>query len=110
MPLIAKKTRKFKKKVSSPKILRQLEKLINRWEDAKNTDTLFFLSNPKRAIIANIMIGLARGIGFVFGVSFIGVLLITVIGSVLSHFVSIPIIGEFIGLIVKQVQDYLGNK
>ena len=104
------KKRKKRKRVSAPKILLRLEKLIDRWEDARNTDTLIFLMNPKKAIWANIIIGLTRGIGFLLGVSFIGVLIITIIGSVLSHFVSIPIIGEFIGIIVKQVQDYLGNK
>ena len=98
---------------SAPKIskmLIKLERMINNWEEAKNTDTYIFLSHPKRAIWANMIIGVSRGVGFVIGVSIISVVLLTILGSLLSHFVTIPIIGEFIALIVESVQEYLGNR
>ena len=92
-----------------PKILIKIEDLIQNWEEAKMTDTYLFFSNPKKAIWANMLIGISRGVGFVIGVSIIGVIVVTIIGSILSHFVTIPVIGEFIAMLVKSVQEYLGN-
>lgn len=108
-----KRIKKEKRITSAPnlvKIVTKIEKLINNWEEAKITDTYIFLSHPKKAIWANIIIGVSRGVGFVIGVSIISVIILTILGSVLSHFVTIPVIGEFIAVIVKNVQEYLGNK
>ena len=104
-----KKTIRKKDTLKSYKILFKLEKMITNWENAKNTDTYIFLSHPGKAIWANIVIGISRGVGFVIGVSIIGVIVLTILGSVLSNFVTIPIIGEFVAMIIKHVQEYLGN-
>lgn len=111
--LVNNKTKQQKKADSGPtysRILSKLEKLINNWEEAKNTDTFIFLSHPRKAIWANIVIGISRGVGFVIGVSIISVVVLTLLGWLLSHFVTIPVIGEFIAIIVKHVQEYLENK
>ena len=91
------------------KLFRKLEKMIDRWEEAKMTDTYIFLSNPRKTIWANIVIGISRGVGFVIGVSIIGVFVLTILGSILSKFVTVPVLGEFIALVVEHVQNYLGN-
>lgn len=85
------------------------EKIISKWSAARITDTYMFLKRPWKTIWANVIVGISRGVGFVIGVSIIGVLLITLIANVLSQFVSIPILGEFIAMIVKSVQTYLKN-
>jgi len=92
------------------KLLFKVEKLINNWEKAKSTDTYIFLSQPGKAIWANIVIGISRGVGFVIGVSIVGVIILTLLGSVLSHFVTVPVIGEFVAMIIEHVQKYLGDK
>jgi len=103
------KNRRTKPVSFSHKMLHKIDRLIHNWEDAKNTDTYIFLSSPRKAIWANIMIGVSRGVGFVIGVSIIGVIVTTVLGALLSKFVTIPIIGQFIAVIVKSVQEYLGK-
>jgi len=92
-----------------PKLLLKIEKMVHNWEDARNTDTFLFMQNPRRTIFANLMIGISRGVGFVIGVSIIGAVAVTVIGWVLARFVTVPIIGEYIAIIVRSVQEYLGN-
>ncbi len=104
------KNKKSPIKPTNTKILLKLEKLIDKWEEARVTDTHIFLTNPKKAIWANIIIGISRGVGFVLGVSIIGGIVLTIIGSVLSKFASVPLIGEYIAMIVQQVQEYLKNK
>ncbi len=107
------------KKLSSPqshlptrkrrKLQGNAEKIVSKWSAARITDTYMFLKRPWKTIWANVIVGVSRGVGFVIGVSIIGVLLITLIANILSKFVSIPVIGEFIALIVKNVQTYLKN-
>ena len=99
-----------KKRNTIYKILFKLEKIIKTWEESKNTDTYIFLTQPRKAIWANIDIGVSRGVGFVVGVSIVGVIVLTILGSILSHFATIPVIGEFIALIVEHVQEYLEHK
>jgi len=83
--------------------------MANNWEEAQNTDTYLFFKNPKKAIWANLSIGISRGVGFVLGVSIIGVLVSMIIGWLLARFVTIPIIGEYIAIIVQSVQEYLSK-
>ena len=97
------------KYANNSRLLVKLERLINRWEGAKNTDTYLFIKNPRKAIWANLIIGISRGVGFVLGVSSVGVIVTAIIGWVFSYFVTIPVIGEFIATIVKSVQEYLRN-
>ena len=91
------------------KLQRKTEKIVTKWSAARITDTYMFLKRPWKTIWANVIVGISRGVGFVIGVSIIGVLLITLIANLLSQFVSIPVIGEFSALIVKSVQTYLKN-
>ncbi len=94
---------------ASQKVLLKLERLVEAWEEARHTDTILFFQKPIRVIWANLVIGISRGVGFVLGVSVVGVLVVTLLGWVLSRFVSLPIIGQYIAKIVEYVQHYLSN-
>ena len=96
--------------LSGIKLLLRLNKTINKWEDSKNTDSALFLKHPAKAIWANIVVGISRGVGFVLGVSIVGAFVVTLLGWFLNHFISIPIIGKYIAVIVEQVQEYINNK
>lgn len=89
------------------KVLFKLDKLIDNWEQARTTDTAHFLARPLKAIWINMVIGISRGVGFVIGVSVVGAVFIGLMGWLLSKFVSLPIIGKYIAIIVELVQHYL---
>ncbi|MBN2011127.1 hypothetical protein JW960_17400 [candidate division KSB1 bacterium] len=93
----------------SHKMFIKLNRLINNWEEARNTDSAMFFKRPGKVLWANMLIGMSRGVGFVIGVSIVGALVVTILGWVLGKFVSIPIIGEYIAMIVAHVQQYLNS-
>ena len=96
-------------KTKQQKMLVKLNRLVENWEEARNTDSALFFKRPAKVIWASIVIGISRGVGFVIGVSIVSSIVIAVLGWVLAKFVSLPIIGEYIALIVEHVQQYLNN-
>ena len=101
--------KRYRNKLKYSKFILKLEKMISNWEDAKATDTHLFINHPFKTIWANIVIGVSRGVGFVFGVAVVGAILLTILGWIMSKFVSFPLVGEYIAIIVKHVQEYLGK-
>jgi hypothetical protein len=91
------------------KMLNKLDRLIENWEEARNTDTALFFRRPAQVIRANLVIGISRGIGFVLGASIFGAIALTILGWILSRFVSLPIIGKYVAMIIANAQHYLTN-
>ncbi|WP_068775470.1 DUF5665 domain-containing protein [Paenibacillus sp. FJAT-26967] len=79
-----------------------LERLATTLERSEYKDLIENYLNPRKRIITNFTAGLARGLGLTIGTTVV----IALLGWLVSQFVSMPIIGEFIAKIVSYVDMY----
>ncbi|MDN9012229.1 DUF5665 domain-containing protein [Brevibacillus laterosporus] len=71
-------------------------------EDIRLADIVLNYTTPRRLIWTNFVAGLARGLGLTIGTAIV----LALLGSLLSKFLSIPIIGDYIREIIAYVQSY----
>lgn len=71
-------------------------------EDIRFADIVLNYTTPRRLIWTNFVAGLARGLGLTIGTAIV----LALLGSLLSKFLSIPIIGDYIKEIIAYVQSY----
>lgn len=80
-----------------------LEKLSDVMERVNFSAYVELLHNPRKVFILNFLFGIARGFGMALGMT----LLFTLFVYGLSYLVDLPLVGKYIALIVKMVQDEL---
>ncbi len=90
------------------KRLDEIEQLKNRMDrlslflkKTEIADILLNYTRPRRLLLTNFLAGLARGLGLTLGTAIV----LVILGSFISQFFSIPIIGDYI----RQIVDYLNN-
>lgn len=81
------------------KLNTRLDKIAATLEKSEMKDMIDNYMNPKKRIIANLSAGLARGLGLTLGTA----LVLGLLGYILSLFVNIPMIGDFI----SELQGYV---
>ena len=84
-------------------IAEKIEAVLEKMERNRFHEYLDLVSNKKKLITTNLIVGISRGLGTVIGVSVVAALLI----YVLQQLISLPLIGDFVAEIVKVVQDNL---
>jgi len=62
------------------------------------------LRHPGRLFLVNLLSGIATGLGILIG----GTFLVALVIWILSQFVTLPLIGDFIAVIVREVQRRVG--
>ena len=89
--------------------LEEMEKLTNRMDrlslflkKTEIADILLNYTKPRRLLFSNFFAGLARGLGLTIGTAIV----LALLGSFISQFVSIPIIGDYIREIINYVNGY----
>ncbi|MDN4068113.1 DUF5665 domain-containing protein [Paenibacillus sp. FSL R5-0407] len=80
----------------------RLDNIADMLEKADFKDILENYTNPKKRILTNFMAGLSRGLGLSVGTFVI----LGLLGWVLSLFVDLPMVGDYI----KNLQDYIKSK
>jgi hypothetical protein len=81
------------------KLNTRLDKIADTLEKSEMKDMIDNYMNPKKRIIANLTAGLARGLGLTLGTA----LVLGLLGYILSFFVNVPMIGDFI----SDLQGYI---
>lgn len=81
------------------KLNTRLDKIANTLEKSEMKDMIENYMNPKKRIIANLTAGLSRGLGLTLGTA----LVLGLLGYILSFFVNVPMIGDFI----SDLQGYI---
>ncbi|WP_103107720.1 DUF5665 domain-containing protein [Brevibacillus reuszeri] len=71
-------------------------------EDIRLADVIQNYTAPRKLLWINFLAGLARGLGLTIGTAIV----LTLLGSLLTQFLSVPIIGDFIRQLVEYVQSY----
>lgn len=81
---------------------RRLDQIADSLEKAEIKDILENYTNPKKRIITNFTSGIARGLGLSIGTFVI----LGVLGYILSLFVKMPVIGEYIANLLHYINQY----
>lgn len=71
-------------------------------EDIRLADVIQNYTAPRKLLWINFLAGLARGLGLTIGTAIV----LALLGSLLTQFLSIPIIGDFIRQLIEYVQSY----
>ncbi len=85
-----------------PETIMNINKLADIFERMNLTDYLTNMTKPKRIIALSFVIGIARGLGFVIGMTMVFGLVLVVLGKMID----LPLIGRYIAEIVDLVNEY----
>lgn len=80
----------------------RLDDIADLLEKAEFKDILENYTSPKKRILTNFMAGMSRGLGLSVGTFVV----LGLLGWILSLFVDIPMVGDYI----KELQDYIKSK
>lgn len=79
----------------------RMDKIAIFLEDIRLADVIQNYTAPRKLLWTNFLAGLARGLGLTIGTAIV----LGILGWLLSQFLSIPIIGDY----VKQLIDYVST-
>ncbi|MDT3427592.1 hypothetical protein J2Z22_003155 [Paenibacillus forsythiae] len=77
----------------------RLDQIAESLEKSEFKDILENYTDPKKRIITNLMAGVSRGLGLSLGTFIV----LGILGYVLSLFVNVPVIGEYLAEIKKYI-------
>ncbi|WP_150273510.1 DUF5665 domain-containing protein [Paenibacillus tepidiphilus] len=77
----------------------RLDKIADSLEKSEFKDILENYTNPKKRIVTNLIAGISRGLGLSLGTFVI----LGLLGYILSLFLDVPVIGEYLGEIKKYI-------
>ena len=102
-----KKDAKSSSKDDRELVEKQLEKLVYHFESLRIAQYLELLEKPWRLIASNFIAGIARGLGIALGASLVFALVLAFLKQLIV--LNIPVIGNFIGEILKIVEKRGGT-
>jgi hypothetical protein len=88
-----------------PETIMNINKLAETFERMNLVDYLNNMAKPKRVIALSFAIGIARGLGFVIGMTMVFGLVVVLLGKMID----LPLIGRYIAEIVDIVNEYAGT-
>lgn len=88
--------------MAGQKLYFKIERLANTLERMRLDEYLQFVSDKKRMLALAFLGGMMRGIGFMFGFSVIGAVLIVLLRSVVID--NIPGIGGFLAEVMNEIE------
>ena len=86
-------------------LVAKIEELSLNIEKMKLAEYVELLHQPKRLLFLNFIAGVARGLGVAVGFAILGAVVILVLRRLVV--LNLPLIGDFIALVVKLVQTRL---
>jgi len=84
------------------KLNERMDKIAMFLEDIRLADVIQNYTAPRKLLWINFLAGLARGLGLTIGTAIV----LALFGSLLSKFLSIPIIGDYIRQIIDYIESY----
>jgi len=88
------------------KLNERMDKIALFLEDIRLADVIQNYTSPRKLLWTNFLAGLSRGLGLTIGTAIV----LGLLGYILKQFLSIPIIGDYIGQIVDYVNTYRQNR
>lgn len=87
----------------------RLEIILNRYRLEQFYEVEQFKKTPYKMIWINLILGIARGVGFILGISVIGAVVLSILAKLLSGMLEIPMLGQLVAEIVQSAKQYLEN-
>jgi hypothetical protein len=84
------------------KLNERMDRIALFLEDIRLADVIQNYTAPSKLLWINFLAGLARGLGLTIGTAIV----LALLGSFLSQFLSVPIIGDYIRQLIDYVQAY----
>lgn len=84
------------------KVNERMHKIAMFLEDIRLADVIQNYTAPRKLLWINFLAGLARGLGLTIGTAIV----LAFLGSLLTQFLSIPILGDYIRQLVEYVETY----
>lgn len=98
---------KIKKEHTIESVGEKIDQLGIKLERAQIADYIQLLNKPKRLLLLNFGVGIARGVGIAIGFTIVGATIIYILQQLGA--LNLPIIGDYIAEIVKIVQGQIGT-
>ncbi|GAA4715369.1 DUF5665 domain-containing protein [Brevibacillus fulvus] len=80
----------------------RIDKIALFLEDIRIADIVQNYTSPRKLLLTNFLAGLARGLGLTIGTAIV----LAVLGWLLSNFLSVPFIGDYIREIMQYINNY----
>lgn len=90
----------IEKKISS--LEKKLESYSIALEKSKISEYIETINNPRKLLISNFIIGIARGIGTAIGFTILAAIIIYII----DQMVNLPLIGKYIAELIEIIENY----
>ncbi len=81
---------------------KKIESMALTLEKTKIAEYTEIINNPKRLLIVNFVVGLARGIGTAIGFTILAALILYFI----RQLVNLPLIGQYIAQLINIIENY----
>lgn len=89
--------------MSDDGLFRKIEYLANTLERMRLDEYLDFVSDRRRMVLTALLGSVLRGVGFMFGFSIIGAVVVTILRSVVLD--NLPGIGSFLAEVVNEMES-----
>ncbi|ANS75818.1 hypothetical protein AWM70_15515 [Paenibacillus yonginensis] len=80
----------------------RLDDIATALEKSDFLDMIENYTNPKKRLISNFTAGLSRGLGLTLGTAVV----LALLGWLISLFVDLPLVGEYIGQLQQYIDSY----
>lgn len=90
------------------KLEKQVERIANHLERAQIADYVQLLNSPRRLILANLLGGVARGVGIAIGLTLFSATIVYVLRQIGA--LDLPIIGQYVADLLEAVQAQMGER
>jgi len=95
------------------KLLRRLHEKLDKMavmiERTRIAEYIELNQKPWRLITYNFLGGIGRGVGIAIGLTLVSAVVIIVLTKILSHLITLPLVGEWIANLVALVNQYLSE-
>lgn len=98
---------KIKKEHTIESVGEKLDQLGVKLERVQIADYIQLMNKPKRLLLLNLGVGIAKGVGIAIGFTIVGATIIYILQQLGA--LNLPIIGDYIAEIVKIVQGQIGT-
>ena len=86
-------------------IQERMEDLTRYLEKTRVAEYVEILGNPRRLLFVNFLAGMARGLGYAVGLTFLGALVFYLLKKIIM--LNLPVISNFIANVIRMVQTQI---
>jgi len=94
------------KKTKQPILIDKIDLLSRKMDNMRVAEYVELVSNPRKLILMNFLLGIVRGIGMGIGFTLLTALIVYLLVYVLRGWVDLPYIGRIIADLINIIENY----